>query len=84
MTFMFSALALLFIAVAATDVFIATCAVRIVRKYTLPGWTAARLVVPAFILASLALFAFAAYFLFEIRSLAGAPGGIPITDIFLR
>lgn len=80
---MFPALALFFIAVAAADIFISACAVRIVRKYALPGWTAARLVVPAFILASLALFAFAGYFLFEIRSLAGAPGGM-ITDIFLR
>lgn len=34
------------------------------RQYTLPGWTAARFVVPFFFFLSLALFAYAVYFFF--------------------
>lgn len=74
---MFSVLTLLFITVVAADVFIATSAIRILRRYALPGWTASRLIIPLFIVVSLVFLAFAVYFLFEIRMLTSASGANP-------
>ncbi len=80
---MFSVLTLLFITVVAADVFLATSAIRILRRYALPGWTAARLVIPIFIFVSLVFLIFAVYFLFEIRVLTDASGAGPQTTSHL-
>ncbi|GEM_PF-3283141 len=47
------------------DIFFSLAVIRNLRKYTLPGWTAARIVVPLYVGLSGLFFGFALYFLFH-------------------
>ncbi|MEK7108642.1 MAG: hypothetical protein AAB844_00820 [Patescibacteria group bacterium] len=61
---MFAALLVLFLAVVAADALLSAAVIYHLRQYTLPGWTAAKLVIPLYlILASLLLIVALAYFL---------------------
>ncbi|MBI2055501.1 MAG: hypothetical protein HYT42_01270 [Candidatus Sungbacteria bacterium] len=50
----------------AADIYFATAAFWHLRQYTLPGWNAARIVMPLFVLISLLLIGFASYALIQI------------------
>ena len=58
---MFVLLLVLLIVFIATDAFIAAAVIWHLHKYTLPGWTAAKAVVPAYLGLSLTLLALALY-----------------------
>lgn len=49
------------------DIFFSAAVLRNLRKYTLPGWTAARIIVPLYIGLSGLFFGLAAYSLFQIH-----------------
>jgi len=66
---MFIPLLIFFLAFVAVDGYLVAAVLYHLRQYTLPGWNAARVVMPVFIILSLTLLALASYFLFQIYQL---------------
>lgn len=61
---MFTALLVLFLAVVAADAFVSAAVIYHLRQYTLPDWTAAKLVIPLYaVLAAFILTVALVYFL---------------------
>lgn len=66
---MFPILFLLFVAFVAVDLFLAAAVIYHLRQYTLPGWNAAKVVIPTYIVLSLMFLAAAGFYLWQMRNL---------------
>ena len=65
---MFIVLAFILLLTLAVDVFVSTAVIYHIRKYTLAGWTLPRIVVPAYLAASLVMVILAIMALSQIAS----------------
>ncbi len=63
---MLSALLIFFIAFVIADVYLVAAVFYHLRQYTLPGWDAARVIMPLYIFLSLALLLLAVYYFRQI------------------
>ena len=63
---MSTALSAFFILFVAADAFIAGAVIWHLRTYTLPGWNAAKIAIPLYLLLSAVFFGFALYFFIQI------------------
>lgn len=64
---MFAVLLIIFVAAVAADAFLSAAVVYHLWKYTLPGWTAVKIIVPAYLALALLFFGLALYSLFQIQ-----------------
>lgn len=68
---MFTALLLFFITATALDVFLSAAVIYHLRRYTLPTWTAPKIVIPVYLMLALIFWGLAAYHFLQIQLALG-------------